>query len=232
MKEFAGTTSSDLAKQAYEPVVRFPGGRIAIGHNSSGWFTRDPNAMAYTAAKYATVAKLIAGAKSALEIGCGDGFGAPIIQQRVDHLDCCDFYAPHVAEARLLWGHLSNTRFFAHDILDQGVPWDRGHEAIFALDVLEHIDPAQEDLFLHRVVADLRGNGIFICGMPTLASQEHASDHGRAGHINCQTPGQITETLKGFFDNVLSFGLADGQINLGFEPMRQYQLNVCTGPRR
>lgn len=225
---FVGTASSQKAKDAYVPVGQGETERMTLGLNSSAWFRRDPRAMAYTAAKYLTVARLLEGTESVLEIGCGDGFGAPIIAQAVDWYLGIDFYAPHIQDAQALTMP-GNVEFAAMDILN-GPPISE-YDAVFALDVLEHIDPEQEWLFLRNAVAYLKPPGVFVCGMPTLNSQNHASAHGRAGHINCQHPEQITATLRNYFHNVFSFGMSDGQINTGFEPMRQYQLNLCAGVR-
>ena len=104
-----------------------------------------------------------------------------------------------------------------------------GFDAIYALDVLEHVDPAQEDLFLTTVAADLVPDGIFICGMPTLASQTYASEYNKASHINCQHPAQITAKLKKHFRAVFSFGMNDEVLHTGFDMMRQYQINLCAG---
>lgn len=205
--------------------------RTQIGSNSTEWFSKDPRAMAYTAAKYATVAKLLGRCPRALEVGCGDGFGSSILAQVTGVLDCVDINYHNYQEARTCWGHLKNVAFWNCDFLKFDHPWKSNHNAIVALDVLEHIDPLSEREFLLRVADGLHRDGIFICGMPTLNSQEYATDYGKAGHVNCQHPFKITETLKEYFDNVFSFGMTDGHINVGFEPMRQYQLNLAVGPK-
>lgn len=227
-RAFAATASSDLATFSYSPVGRGSSERLTIGPNSSAWFRKDPRAMAYTASKYLTVAKLLEGTASVLEIGCGDGFGAPIIAQHVKRYHGIDFYLPHILEAKFTPGLPSNVVFSATDMLDPYGLWER-YDAAIALDVLEHIDPAQEDMFLRQVCANLNPDGVFICGMPTLNSQAHSSEHGKAGHINCQSPEKITRTLRRYFRNVFSFGLTNGHLDQGPEPMRQYQLNLAVG---
>ncbi len=204
--------------------------RMQIGSNSTEWFRKDPRAMAYTASKYLTVAKLLLGQRKVLEIGCGDGFGLPIVAQHVKELMALELNTALAFEARSYAGDRCGVMF--GDWLDPNMIEVPGaYSAIYCLDVLEHIDPMRERDFLLRVVAHLGNDGVFICGMPTLNSQEYATDYGKQGHINCQTPGQIVATLKDHFAHVFDFGLTDGHINVGYWPMRQYQLNLCTGPR-
>lgn len=226
---FAPGPSSQKAKDAYAPVGAAE--RITLGANSSAWFRKDPRAMAYTAGKYAFVAEMLKGAEHVLEIGCGDGFGSVILAQHVRRLTAIDFYEPHIVEADAHSAR-GNIKYIWADWLRWAWAQMSAYDAIACLDVLEHVDPAQENDFVDLVARSLADHGTFLCGMPTLNSQAHASEHGRAGHINCQHPAQITATLRNYFANVFSFGMIDGAVNVGPEAMRQYQLNICTGPIR
>ncbi len=227
---FAGSKSSARAKTAYVPVGKDETVGRTLGINTSAWFRRDPKAMAYTAAKYKFVAKMLEGSERVLEVGCGDGFGAPIVAQHVKRLYGVDFYKPHIEEAHRNLS-LPNVEFRAGDFFDGNGDWPGTFNAIYALDVLEHVDPAQEAQFLTMVVDCLVPDGVFICGMPTLASQAFASEYNRAAHINCQNPADITATLKKYFKAVFSFGMNDEVLHTGFDMMRQYQLNLCACPR-
>lgn len=226
------------ADSKIEPEDYYVGSQAAkvrnqIGWNSSAWFRKDPRAMAYTAAKYFTVAKLLQGKRKVLEIGCGDGFGLPIVAQHVRELFAIEINDLLVTEANAVNAGAGGDIFVMQgDFLSANLIAVPAYDAVYCLDVLEHIAPDREPDFLFKVLESLTPSGVFICGMPTLNSQAWASDYGREGHINCQHPGHITGKLSDLFDNVFSFGLADGQINLGFEPMRQYQLNLCCGPRK
>ena len=225
---FAGSKSSARAKSAYVPVGKGATKRRVLGINSSAWFQRDPKAMVYTAAKYKFVAKMLEGSERVLEVGCGDGFGTPIVAQQVKALEGIDFYKPHIEEAR----HnvvLPNLTFHSGDFLDGNEAWRGAFDGIYALDVLEHVDPEQEERFLKTILVCLDPDGVFICGMPTLASQAYASEYNKAAHINCQHPAQITATLKKYFKAVFSFGMNDEMLHTGFDMMRQYQINLCAG---
>jgi hypothetical protein len=46
------------------------------------WYD-DPRRLLFSMARYKFVAKMLAGRKSVLEVGCGDAFCAPIVRQTV-----------------------------------------------------------------------------------------------------------------------------------------------------
>ena len=54
-------------------------------------------------------------------------------------------------------------------------------DAIFLLDVLEHIEPSDEDQFLKNISASLSKHGVCILGMPSLESQTYASASSKEG---------------------------------------------------
>ena len=104
-------------------------------------------------------------------------------------------------------------------------------DAIYFLDVLEHIEPSQEDIFLQNVVSSLSFNGICIAGMPSLESQQYASEISKAGHVNCQTGAQLKKTFERYFNNVLMFSMNDEVLHTGFFPMSQYLLAIGIGKK-
>ena len=101
-----------------------------------------------------------------------------------------------------------------------------------ALDMLKHIDPTQEPLFLSRVVNALRQDGVFIIGMPSLESQAYALEVNTFSHINCQTATQLTSTLNRYFNNIFSFGMNDEVLHTGYGKMCHYILNLCVRPKK
>ena len=72
-----------------------------------------------------------------------------------------------------------------------------GHfDGVFSLDVLEHIVPENEGLFLENCLTSLDSNGMAIFGMPSLESQEHASAQSKAGHINCKSGVELMDLMS------------------------------------
>jgi spermidine synthase len=108
----------------------------------------------------------------------------------------------------------------------------RSFSAIFGLDVLEHIAPVKESLFIQNCINMLESNGIAIFGMPTLESQSYASKASKIGHVNCQSGDELRINLKKYFSQVLVFSFNDETLHTGFYPMAHYLLAVCFGPKR
>ena len=52
--------------------------RRYLGPHTSSAFSLDPKHLVFTLSRYKFVAKMLSGRESALEVGCGDGFGAAI----------------------------------------------------------------------------------------------------------------------------------------------------------
>ncbi|MDX2224353.1 MAG: class I SAM-dependent methyltransferase [Rhodospirillaceae bacterium] len=229
-ERFFGSTSSHRARDAYAPVsAANRSANVTLGKNTSAILLNDPKLIGFTIAKHKFVGKMLNGRNRVLEIGCMDGLGSAIVCKFVGHLTSIDYYREHIEQAQAHIGpHLANVTFKGADILDGGF---FGFDAGFALDVLEHIDPAQEDEFLRQVCAALVPDGIFIVGMPSVESQVHASEANRRAHINCQSADQLTATLSRYFRNVFSFGMNDEVIHTGFGPMSHYLLKVCVGLR-
>lgn len=204
---------------------------MTLGRNTSAVFRSDPKHIGFTAAKHKFVGKMLSGCEHVLEIGCMDGFGTAIVAPFVERMTAIDFFTEHIEQAKQCFaGNMQNVTFYAEDFLDSSA--ENRYDGIFALDVLEHIDPNQEPLFLRTVVRSLKEHGVFLVGMPSIESQVYASEANRLSHINCQSADQLTQTLKAHFHNVFAFGMNDEVLHTGYEKMRHYLMNICTGPRK
>src|SRR5262249_12990372 len=149
-----------------------------------------------------------------LEVGCGDGTGARIVEPVVDELCGIDI------DDELLSSVPQQMTVYWHDILQSpfitGGMWD----AAYALDVLEHIPPEREDIFFNNINAGLRRGGVVIIGSPSLESQPYASEPSiKGGHVNCKTEEELRNTLLRHFRHVFIFGMNDGTLHTGFGPM-------------
>lgn len=186
----------------------------------------DPKRLAFTFARYKFVAKMLAGRKHVLEIGCADAFCTRIVQQAVEKVTVTDFDPLFIADVKARmdpkWP-LADA--FVHDMLSGPVPGR--YDAAYALDVLEHIEPAREDDFLHNLIAGLTDTGVAIIGMPSLESQSHASPQSKAGHVNCKTGDEFKRTLERHFHNVFMFSMNDEVIHTGYFPMAQYLIGIA-----
>jgi hypothetical protein len=230
--KFYGKKSSEFAKSRYIPVQDgSEKANITLGSNTTAVFLSDPKLLGFTAAKHKFVGKMFEGYGKVLEVGCMDGYGSLIVSSFVESLTAVDFYIPHIEQAKQHIGpHRKNINFIDHDILDG--PLANDFDGCFALDVLEHLDPTQEDLFLRTVHASLHEHGVFIVGIPSLESQAYASAANKSAHINCKTGSDLKTLMERYFDRVFSFGMNDEVLHTGYSKMSHYLINLCIGPKR
>ncbi len=229
--KFYGHTSSDFAKEHYIPVQdKSNKTNITLGSNSSAILTSDAKLLGFTAAKHKFVGRMFQGFDNVLEIGCMDGFGSLLVSEFVKQLVSIDFYIPHIEQAKkYIAPNTTNVEFIGHDFLDG--PVNNNFDGCFSLDVLEHIAPEQEHIFLKNVISSLNSKGVFIVGMPSLESQTYASEANRFSHINCKSGHDFSKLMEKYFHNVFSFGMNDEVLHTGFSKMSHYLINLCTGPK-
>ena len=196
--------------------------------NSEAW-RRDPRHLLFTFARYAFVAKMFAGRRRVLEVGCGEGLGTRIVRAEVEHVFATDFDPLLIDDARRLNSDRS-IYFLVHDFMDGPLP-DRFFDSVYALDVLEHIKPEHERKFLNSVFAGLDTSGVAIIGMPSLESQQYASEQSRQGHVNCKSGEDLRFLMREYFDNVFLFSMNDEIVHTGFVKMAHYLLALCCGKR-
>ncbi len=189
---------------------------VNIGTMHAASWEGDSKHLGFVLRRYHFVARMLQGAGTVLEVGCGDGTGAHIVQRTVKQLIGIDL-EPTTAGMR--WDILSAP--FKTEMLD----------GVYALDVLEHISPDQEDWALLNMRTYLKPFGKCIIGMPSRESQPHASRLSREHHINCKTEDELRGTMEKHFHAVLMFGLNDYTLHDGFGPMCHYRLAVCVGNR-
>lgn len=195
---------------------------------SQGW-DDDPKRLAFTLARYKFVAKMLSGRQHVLEVGCADAFATRIVRQEVKQLTAVDFDPVFVEDVNKRMR--PNWRFdcFVHDMLEK--PVSGIFDGIYALDVLEHIEPRDEENFLRNFTASLAPHGAAIIGMPSLESQIYASEISKAGHVNCKTMPDLRKTMEKYFSNVFMFSMNDEVVHTGYHRMAHYLLALCTDKR-
>jgi 2-polyprenyl-3-methyl-5-hydroxy-6-metoxy-1,4-benzoquinol methylase len=189
----------------------------------------DPRRLLFSLARYKFVAKLFAGRERVLEFGCGDAFCAPVVRQTVKHLTVTDFDELYIEDARSRMREPWTFEALVVDIRSEPLPGR--YDAIYSLDVFEHIPAEEEDAVMRRILEALDPKGAMILGMPSLESQAHASPPSKAGHINCKTEPQLREFMSRHFDNVFLFAMNDEVVHTGYGPMAHYRLALACGPR-
>lgn len=192
-------------------------------------WNQDPKRTLFTLARYKFVSKMLAGKDHVLEIGCADAFGTRIVQQTVNHVTAVDFDPLFIQDVKKRLDPAWPMECFVHDLLKSPVPGQ--FDAIFSLDVLEHITPDNEAQFLANIIGSLNDNGVLIIGMPSLESQTHASPQSKLGHVNCKSGDDLAFLFKQHFHNVFLFSMNDETLHTGFSPMAHYLLVLCCGQK-
>jgi 2-polyprenyl-3-methyl-5-hydroxy-6-metoxy-1,4-benzoquinol methylase len=192
----------------------------------------DPKRLLFTLSRYKFVAKMLAGKRQVLEVGCADAFGTRLVVQEGCRVTATDFdpvFIEDVRErqAREPWP----CETLVHDILEGPVP-PRDFDAAYSLDVIEHIPPADEDQFVGNIAASVTDQGVVLIGSPSLESQAYASPTSLAGHVNCKTGQDLKRFLQRYFENVFMFSMNDEMVHTGFQPMAHYLMALCVTPKR
>lgn len=127
--------------------------------------------------------------RRALEIGCGNGVARDMLERDLGiPVDGCDLNRTALEMAKPGKGKL-----FIYNVLDQEPSLLGRYDAVFLLDVLEHID---DDLaFLRAALRHLRSGGLLVINVP--ASMLLFSEYDRvAGHLRRYTTASLTTLLR------------------------------------
>jgi len=202
-------------------------GLTTLGLMTNQVWEDDPRRLLFTLARYKFVSKMLSGRQHVLEIGCADAFGTRVVQQEVKRLTATDFDQVFVDDVLRRMDERWRFECRQHDLLVS--PFPGAFDGAYALDVIEHIPAAKENIFVGNIVKSLTPEGVLILGSPSLESQPYASPPSKAGHVNCKTGGELRALLERFFHNVFLFSMNDEVVHTGFAPMAHYLLAVgCT----
>lgn len=213
-----------ILQSDYDPVREYAEeyGIRSLGLMANKTWLTDPKRLTFTLARYKFVAKMLDGYGDVVEVGCGDAWASRIVAQHVDSLTCLDCDKVLLASAPVgEYGGL-----ILHDMLDAPVPADP-FDAAYLLDVLEHVNPSDEAVFLENVKASVKPGGVVIVGMPSLESQQYASPESKAGHVNCKSGPELKARLQEWFRHVFLFSMNDEVVHTGYSKMAHYLLALC-----
>lgn len=194
--------------------------RLGLMSNQS--WKDDPRRILFVLSRYKFVSKMLSGSNNVLELGCGDGFASRIVCQEVKNLILTDFDPIFVEEAAALNPKL---RVVKHDMTES--VFSKKVDAIYCMDLIEHISKKKENIFMKNIVSSLNANGVFIAGSPSIESQRYASTQSKKGHVNCKSGEEFKVFLKKYFSNVFLFGMNDEVAHTGFYPMSHYLITLC-----
>ena len=216
-------TDSHYYEELFEKTASQSAETLGSHYNYS-WKT-DPRRMLFAFSRYKFVGKMFEGYDRVLEVGCGDASATRLVQQTVNKVVVTDFdqtFIQDIENRQQPDWHLDAR---VHDMV--AAPLQENFDGIFSLDVLEHIEKANEDSFLRNICESLADNGSFIVGIPSLESQKYASDGSLAGHVNCKSGNELRDLMKKYFHSVFMFSMNDEVVHTGFFPMAHYLIAVC-----
>ncbi len=197
-------------------------------HTNKQWF-EDPKHLVFSMARYKFVAKMFSGYGQVAEIGCGDGFNAPIVLQEVQTLDLYDIEPLFVSNAKRNCVSPWHCATAVHDITQSPLP--KQYEAVYSLDVFEHISPELEHLALKHLCNSINQDGIAIIGMPSLESQKYTKPVSVTGHVNCKSGEDFRDLMRQYFKHVFLFSMNDEVVHTGFSKMAHYIFCLCSQKR-
>jgi 2-polyprenyl-3-methyl-5-hydroxy-6-metoxy-1,4-benzoquinol methylase len=157
MNDFFGKGASKYARDVYKDVhklVENGDKSFTLGPINSSDIFKDPKRIGFQLARYKFVSKMLSGCNLVLEVGCQEGLGTQIVAKEVGKVIATDYYKRHIEACEN--GSISsvtNIEFIGHDIIESSVTGV--FDAAYALDVLEHIDPKQEHLFIENIIKSL-----------------------------------------------------------------------------
>ena len=196
-----------------------------LGLMTSQLWHDDPKGLLFSLSRYKFVSKILSDSQNVLEIGCGDGFQSRIVQQCVKNLELSDHDPLFIEDIKMRNPKQWSIKAFVHNMCIE--PTKKKYDAVYALDVFEHINKNKENLFLNNIVKSLNQKGIVIFGVPSLESQKHASILSKMGHVNCKTAVDLKKILRKFFFHVNIFSMNDEVVHTGFYKMAHYLFAVC-----
>lgn len=200
----------------------------AAGGMSKYAWEDDPKRLTFTLARYKHVAKMLEGMNKVLEVGCADGYGTRIVRQHVNAVFAVDLDEKSIEEARKNMSPKWPVNFLVKNIIDRTDRWalqQLSFDAVYCLDVLEHIEPGPSEKNFLNALSGLAP--VCIIGTPSLESQAYASRLSKLGHVNCKSGSELKNTLSHYWDHVFMFSMNDEAIGTGFLPMAHYLVALC-----
>ena len=206
-------------------------GPFEIGTWTSHIARSDPRHLAFILSRYKFCAKMLEGKEKVLEVGCGDGFGLPIVMQTVGSVTGIDFEPLVIDDDRKRFQRerIERAVFLVHDICEGSLP--NKFDAMYSLDVIEHIPSEKEIAFLKNISFSLKSHGLCIIDTPNITAEKYASEGSRQGHINLKSVKTLKDLMSWYFYNVFSFSMNDEVVHTGYSPMAHYIICMGVGVR-
>ena len=196
---------------------------ISFGKYNSYIWGKDPKHLVFALSRYKFVSKLLNSQNEVLEVGAGDGFKSRIVDVAVKKLFLCDTIVENLNRYKKL--RYNNNKYFVHDFCIKKM--NKKFDAIYSLDVIEHIDRKKVNNFIRNINQSLKKNGVLIIGTPSKESQKYTGKMNKLTHVNVYSSNKLKKFLNKKFSNVFMFSMNDEVIHTGFEKMSNYLFALC-----
>lgn len=211
------------AEEAYErgTAHQFKAKGFVLGPWTSLSLRNDPKHLLFTLARYKFCARMLEGCSSVIDLGPGDGPGLPLLSRAVEQVYSIDW------DSRLTEGNkqrledFSNIKHMHYDINKEDIPLANVDAAV-NIDVIEHLNPPSEDIFMRRIVKCLSPNGILITGTPNVNASQYSSPQSKVQHINLHSAETLKSLTREYCTNAFSFSQNDEIVHTGYSKMAHY----------
>ncbi len=201
---------------------------IDLGPWTSYSLLNDPKHMGFVLARYKFPAKMFDGFETAIEVGCGDAFGTPIVAQHVKKVLAIEPDARHIESNKKRLSLVKNIEFRQGTIQELKLP-KASFDGAYSIDVIEHLDNHLNEPFIESQAKILKKNGVCIVGTPNITANEYASERSRVQHINLHSQKSLNALMSKFFQRVFMFGMNDEVLHTGYAPMCHYIFAMGVG---
>ena len=221
------------AEEAYAKGTdhQFKTEEFRLGEWSSYSMLNDPRHLCFTLSRYKFAAKMLEGRETCLEVGPGDGIGLPILAQAVGTIYAVDWDDRLIAGNKRRLKEIKNIIHNCYDLNKHDMPL-ANIDAALTIDVIEHIDPDNEDKFMRRILKTLHPDAILITGTPNITAAKYASSRSNAQHINLKSHDTLREMTEKYCINTFMFSMNDEVLHTGFPEMGHYLWAIGAGIKR
>lgn len=197
---------------------------LSLGPWTSYSLVHDPKHMAFVLSRYKFCAKMLEGKDLVVEIGCGDGFGIPIMAQAVQRLHCIDWDEKNIKGCKKRLKHLNNVTYECVDLNHSSISLCA--DAAFSIDVIEHVEPSLEKVFMDNLLHFLKRESVLITGTPNITASPYASPRSAVQHINLKSIKTLKELMQKYYKHLFMFGMNDEVLHTGYSAMCHYIWSV------
>lgn len=203
---------------------------ISLGPYFGHQVRHSPRHLLFTLSRYKFAAKMLPPNKrlKVLEIGCSEGIGSVMLSEPGHYITATDIDSEAIECAKKNLER-DNIQFLNKNILKTNKIGQ--FDFAVSLDVIEHIQPSEEDQFFNSIINNLTRKGGCIIGTPNETANQYASKASQLGHINLYTYDRLIESMQKYFEHVFCFGMNDEIVHTGFPAMCHYLMAIGCVPK-